>query len=131
MPYPWRISCLRWRRLRLRKTDLGLSSYFGVLTLAHNTTIIEGTLYHFPVLDVLTPKAPGLLSRAFSADGHRRANACATGCAENDGLDAAWKLRSAASAIFFIAENGTGELCGGAAPARDAASAADAAIAIE
>ena len=116
---------------RLRKTDLGLSSYFGVLTLAHNTTIIEGTLYYFPVLDVLTPKAPGLLPRAFSADGHRRANACATGCAENDGLDAAWKLRSAASAILFIAEDGTGELCGGAATARDAASAADAATAIE
>ena len=29
------------------------------------------------MLDVLTPKAPGLLPRAFSADGHRRANAFA------------------------------------------------------
>ena len=55
----------------LLKTVLALSSYFSFLTLANNTLIIDrDTLNHFPVLDVLTPKAPGLLPRAFSADGH-------------------------------------------------------------
>jgi hypothetical protein len=93
--------------------------------------IDRDTLNHFPVLDVLTPKVLGLLPCAFSADGHRRANACATGCAENDGLPTAWKLRSASSAILLITQAGEREIVCGAAPAWYAASTSDAAAAIE
>ena len=121
-----------WRRGWLPKTILALSSYFGVLTLAHSTPIIRWTGFTFsPVSDVLTPQAPGLLPCAFSADGPRRANAFADACVEDDALPVTWELRAAASSIVFIAEDCKRTIRGGAAPAWHAANATDAATAIE
>ncbi len=119
-------------RGRLRKTILELSSYFRVLTLTQPTLIIGGvSCNNFAVLDVLTPQAPGLLSRAFSADGARRANALATAGVENEAVLAARKRRSATSPILLITEAGKRAFSRSASAPWLTAGAADAAVAVE